>query len=171
MTQGLTNHLDREFDIPEPDGDRPRPVAELNQLLERMHDNALRFITRLSQQPKVIRVRAGEVSIEVEWTTEQTGTPPASAPPPVENVETPGRFLIAPAVGVFYLAPDPSSPPFVREGDSVVVGQQVGIIEAMKLMIPVQAETAGQVAEVLKGNGEPVEFGEQLFRLAPADPS
>jgi acetyl-CoA carboxylase biotin carboxyl carrier protein len=166
----LTNHLDREFGIPEPDDGRPRTVAELGQLLERMHDNALRFITKLSRQPRVVRVRVGEVSIEVEWPQEPAVTSPASAPrEPVENVEVPGRFLTAPTVGVFYRAPEPSAPPFVKEGDTVVVGQQIGIVEAMKLMIPVKADTEGRVTEVLKGNGESVEFGEPLFALAPAD--
>jgi acetyl-CoA carboxylase biotin carboxyl carrier protein len=175
MIQGLTNHLDHEFGITEPDdrnGTSTRQEAELGQLLERMHDNALRFITKLSRPPRVVRIRAGEVSMEVEWAPEQTATGPTAEPPgPVEIVSTPGSFLTAPAVGVFYRAPDPSSPPFVKEGDTVVVGQQIGIVEAMKLMIPVKADIAGHVTEVLKGNGEPVEFAEPLFALTPAEPS
>ena len=75
----------------------------------------------------------------------------------------------APSVGVFYRAPEPGAPPFVGEGDTVRPGQQVAIVEAMKLMLPVEADRAGRVVEVLKRDGEPVEYGEVLFVLAPDD--
>jgi len=75
--------------------------------------------------------------------------------------------ITAPAVGVFYAAPEPGAAPFVRAGDVVIVGQQVAIVETMKLMIPVEADRVGRVAEVLKQNGEAVEYAEPLFTLAP----
>jgi acetyl-CoA carboxylase biotin carboxyl carrier protein len=70
---------------------------------------------------------------------------------------------------MFYRCPEPGADPFVREGDVVTTGQQIAIIEAMKLMLPVEAERAGRIVEVLKGDGEPVEYGEPLFALAEAE--
>lgn len=135
-------------------------------------------------QNVTLRVRAGEVSVEVEWAQEGvahiTAHPPATAPMPVTEAPSPvpsapieesERYLTAPTVGVFYRASEPNAPPFVREGDTVVVGQQVGIVEVMKLMIPIEAHAAGRVVKVLKANGESVEYGERLFALAPADSS
>jgi acetyl-CoA carboxylase biotin carboxyl carrier protein len=70
---------------------------------------------------------------------------------------------------VFYRAPSPGAPAFVNEGDEIGSGQQIAIIEAMKLMLPVEADKAGRVAEVLVEDGEAVEYGTPLFRLAAAD--
>lgn len=98
----------------------------------------------------------------------------ASAEPPVPpRVNGTGkdhelRYVCAPSVGTFYHAPQPGAAPFVTEGALVSPGQQVGIIEAMKLMLPVETEHAGRVAELLVANGTPVEYGEQLVALSPA---
>jgi acetyl-CoA carboxylase biotin carboxyl carrier protein len=70
---------------------------------------------------------------------------------------------------VFYRSPSPGAAAFVKEGDQVVPGQQVAIIEAMKLMLPVEADKPGRVVEVLVKDGASVEFGQPLFRLAPID--
>ncbi len=75
--------------------------------------------------------------------------------------------ICAPTVGVFYRAPEPSAAPFVSPGDTVVSGQQIGIVEAMKLMIPVEADRAGRIREILPENGASVEYGERLFTLLP----
>ncbi|WP_067689460.1 acetyl-CoA carboxylase biotin carboxyl carrier protein [Nocardia jejuensis] len=71
--------------------------------------------------------------------------------------------LAAETVGVFYHASEPGASPFVAEGDPVRAGQQVGIVEAMKLMIPVTATKEGVVAEILVGDGEAVEHGQALI--------
>jgi Biotin carboxyl carrier protein len=72
-------------------------------------------------------------------------------------------------VGVFHRSPEPGAPPFVDVGDTVVPGQQVAIVEAMKLMIPVKADTDGVVEQVLKESGEHVQYGERLFAVVPPD--
>lgn len=75
-------------------------------------------------------------------------------------------IVCSPSVGTFYRAPEPGAPPFVAEGDPVQPGQQIAIVEAMKLMLPVEATRAGRVIRILKSDGEPVEYGEPLLELA-----
>ena len=82
--------------------------------------------------------------------------------------EEPHAFVTAQMVGVFYRSREPGARPFVETGDLVSTGQQVGIIEAMKLMIPVEADASGRVVEVLVEDGTAVEYGDRLFALAPA---
>jgi acetyl-CoA carboxylase biotin carboxyl carrier protein len=74
-------------------------------------------------------------------------------------------YLTAPSVGVFYHSSEPGAAPFVQVGDHVTVGQQVGILEVMKLMIPIEAEIAGRIVEVCQPNATSVEYGERLLGL------
>jgi acetyl-CoA carboxylase biotin carboxyl carrier protein len=71
-------------------------------------------------------------------------------------------------VGTFYRTPAPDQPAFVEVGANVRKGQVLCIVEAMKLMNEIEAEVAGRVAEVLVENGQPVEFGQALFRIEAA---
>jgi acetyl-CoA carboxylase biotin carboxyl carrier protein len=150
-------------------------ARELGELLDRVCDTALRLLADTPRPPRNLRIRAGEVSVDIEWAGEQavvaSGTKSAPAAPvaPATDPEPSGGYLTAQTVGVFYRAPEPGAAPFVSAGDTVVVGQQVGIIEAMKLLIPVESDRAGRIAEVLKENGEPVEYGERLFALSAVD--
>ncbi len=81
-----------------------------------------------------------------------------------------GTFTVgSPSVGVFYRAAEPGKPPFVTEGDVVRAGQQVGIVEAMKLMIPIEADRAGRVVRILAEDTAPIEHDQPLFVLAPVD--
>jgi acetyl-CoA carboxylase biotin carboxyl carrier protein len=73
----------------------------------------------------------------------------------------------SPMVGTFYRAPAPDAPPYVEVGDHVGKGQTLCILEAMKLMNELEAEVAGKVREICIGNGEPVEYGQVLFRIEP----
>lgn len=86
----------------------------------------------------------------------------ADGPPPGS------RDIVAPIVGTFYRAPEPGAEPYVQVGDLIEAGQVVGIVEAMKLMNQVTADTAGRVTAVLARDGEPVQFGQALIRLAIA---
>jgi acetyl-CoA carboxylase biotin carboxyl carrier protein len=94
--------------------------------------------------------------------------PPISlAPPqPVEGAPEPGTFITSPFVGTFYRAASPEASAFVEVGDTVRKGQVVCIVEAMKLMNEIEAEADGKVAEILARNGEHVEYGQSLIRLA-----
>ncbi|MFL5349447.1 MAG: acetyl-CoA carboxylase biotin carboxyl carrier protein [Hyalangium sp.] len=94
--------------------------------------------------------------------------PAASAAAPAKPPEKPGHVISSPFVGTFYRTPAPDQPPFVEVGSVVKKGQVLCIIEAMKLMNEIEAEVAGKVAEILAQNGQPVEFGQPLFRIEPA---
>lgn len=75
------------------------------------------------------------------------------------------RAVRAPIVGTFYRAASPDAPAYVKVGDRVRKGQVVCIIEAMKLMNQIEADVEGVVAEIAIENGQPVQFGQDLFRL------
>src|SRR5262249_6626691 len=75
------------------------------------------------------------------------------------------HYVKAPMVGTFYHAAEPGAQPFVAVGDLVQPGQQVGILESMKLMNPIEADCAGKVAEVLVPNGASVEYDQPLLRI------
>jgi acetyl-CoA carboxylase biotin carboxyl carrier protein len=74
-------------------------------------------------------------------------------------------FIKSPMVGTFYRAPSPESPPFVEVSARVQENTPVCIIEAMKIMNEIQAEVKGTVVEVLVEDGQPVEFGQRLFKV------
>lgn len=73
----------------------------------------------------------------------------------------------APLTGVFYVAPSPTSPPFVNLGEVVHVGQVVALIEAMKVFNEIQSEVAGRVVELVANNGDVVHKGDALLRVEP----
>ncbi len=77
------------------------------------------------------------------------------------------HILKSPIVGTFYEAPSPGSPPFVKAGDQVEVGQVLCIVEAMKLMNEIEADMAGELVKKLVSNGQPVEYGQPLFAIRP----
>lgn len=88
-----------------------------------------------------------------------------SSPPPEEKGEV--ILVRSPVVGTFWTRPAPGEPPFVKVGDVVQPGQVLGIVESMKVMNEVRAERPGVVEEILVEEGEPVEYGQPLFRLRP----
>jgi acetyl-CoA carboxylase biotin carboxyl carrier protein len=81
--------------------------------------------------------------------------------------DKPGQVVTSPFVGTFYRTPAPDQPPFVEVGSVVRKGQVLCIVEAMKLMNEIEAEISGKIAEILAENGQPVEFGQPLFRIEP----
>ena len=87
--------------------------------------------------------------------------PPAVAAAP-DEASHPGAVL-SPMVGVAYLSPEPGTPPFVTVGQSVVAGQTLLLIEAMKTFNQIKAPKAGTVARILVANSTPVEYGEVLL--------
>lgn len=96
-------------------------------------------------------------------------------PQPAEPTRLPARkeeqliTIDSPMVGVFYAAPAPGEPPFVKVGDTVDEHQTVCIVEAMKLMNEVTAKFPCVIERVLVENGEPVEYNQPLFAVRPIE--
>ena len=88
-------------------------------------------------------------------------TAPAAPPPAAAG----SSQIVSPMVGTFYLSPSPDSPPYVSVGQEVTEDTVVCIIEAMKVMNEIKAETRGVIAEVVAENGKPVQYGQPLFRV------
>jgi len=96
-----------------------------------------------------------------------TAAAPASAAPAANTAEpaTTGNDIPAPMVGTFYASPSPDSPAFVSVGDTISVGQTLCIVEAMKVMNEIKSEVAGTITAIVAQDGEPVQFGDCLFRV------
>lgn len=77
------------------------------------------------------------------------------------------HIVKSPIVGTFYESPSPGSGPFVKAGDTVTVGQVLCIVEAMKLMNEIEADASGEIVERLVTNGQPIEYGQELFTIRP----
>jgi acetyl-CoA carboxylase biotin carboxyl carrier protein len=104
---------------------------------------------------------------------ESNSTPPMAVQAPAVTlpgspvlVDEPGiSYIKSPMVGTFYRSPSPESKPFLEVGAKVEETTLICIIEAMKIMNEIQAETKGTVVELLVENGQPVEYGQRLFKL------
>ncbi len=91
---------------------------------------------------------------------------PAAAPSTSASGDEAGfAYVKSPMVGTFYRSPSPENPAFVENGSKVEEKTVVCIIEAMKIMNEIQAEIKGSVVEVLVENGQPVEYGQRLFKV------
>lgn len=101
---------------------------------------------------------------------------PMSAPAPQQNLvpaslglDDPGiAYIKSPMVGTFYRSPSPESKSFADVGTKVTETSPVCIIEAMKIMNEIQAEAKGTIIEVLVENGQPVEYGQKMFKIKQA---
>ena len=95
------------------------------------------------------------------------GAPAAPAPPVAPAPEEVLHTVKSPIVGTFYEAPSPVAPPFVKAGDTVEVGQVLCIVEAMKLLNEIESDVAGEIVKKLAVNGQPIEYGQELFVIRP----
>lgn len=124
-------------------------------------------------QPPYVVVSSPAVGAPVAPAAAPAAVAPPAAAPPAEAAsdsdEDDGLIMVkSPIVGTFYEASAPNAPAFVEIGDTVAKGQVLCIIEAMKLMNEIEAESAGVVAKRFVTNGQPIEYGEALFALKPA---
>ena len=138
----------------------------------------IREVVRIVQESGVgeVTIEESGMRVSVRRTPEQLDPQLAAAVPqldasegePMPVPEADGVVRVeAPMVGVFYRAAQPGAPPFVEEGETVAAGQTLCILEAMKLMNEIKADSAGIVRAIHVGNAEPVEFGQLLFELEP----
>ena len=91
---------------------------------------------------------------------------PAEAATPAETIEEEsGTVISSPLVGTFYISPGPDAPPFVKEGERVASGDTLCIIESMKTMNEIKAESSGVIKKIYIENGQPVEFQSALILI------
>ena len=89
----------------------------------------------------------------------------ADSAPSQDASDQSGNLVTSPLVGTFYAAPSQDLPPYVQVGDKVKKGQVLAIVEAMKLMNEIESDFDGEIAEIYVENGQPVEYGQKLFRI------
>lgn len=118
---------------------------------------------RLSRASTAAPAPAAQPAAVAAAPAPQADAEPATAPEPGPPAQPPGEQVTSPMVGTFYAAPSPTSPAFVKVGDSVNAGDVLCVIEAMKTMNHIESDYAGEVAAILVENAEPVEYGQPLF--------
>ncbi|MEV0161342.1 acetyl-CoA carboxylase biotin carboxyl carrier protein [Nonomuraea fuscirosea] len=137
---------------------------------ENLAHQLVTLLRQLPETPTRIRVQQGSNSLEVEWPDTATG--PARPAPATEALDAPDdgaermECVRAPMIGTFYRAAKPGAPPFVEEGAEVVAGQQVGVIESMKLMTPIETKCSGIVRRILVPDATSVEYDHPLIEIA-----
>lgn len=160
-------------------------LKQIKQIIELMKRSEL---TEFAVEEEGFKLKIRRASNEFPIVTATRGAAPiyaipesaaspnvaASAPGPVNPTasvaavaadEAGITYIKSPMVGTFYRAPTPESKPFLEPGTAVTETTVACIIEAMKIMNEIQAETKGTVIEVLAENGQPVEYGQRLFKI------
>ncbi|MBT7959770.1 MAG: acetyl-CoA carboxylase biotin carboxyl carrier protein [Akkermansiaceae bacterium] len=141
-------------------------LKEIRKIVELMNEHELSYF-HLEEEGVNLKLKKGADIVQVA----QAAMPAAAAPATQATTnETPaaepaGNDITAPMVGTFYASPSPDSPPFVNVGDTINEGQTICIIEAMKVMNEIKAETSGTVSAIVAKDGEPVQFGDALYRV------
>ena len=133
---------------------------EIFDLMDRFQRSSLRSM-KLSCQDFSIELEQGAPAAAAA--APAAAPAPAATAAPAPQPESP--VISAPLVGTYYAASAPDKPPFVNPGDRVKKGQTLCIVEAMKLMNEIVAETDGQIVEICAQNGQVVDFGCPLFRI------
>jgi len=150
-------------------------IRKVKKLIELLEESGLAEL-EITEGEESVRISRQVPGAVMSYAPPPMPTPAAAAAVPAPGQaplvagapEAPaGHKVLSPMVGTYYEAPSPSSPAFVKVGDQVQVGDTLCIIEAMKMMNQIEADVAGRVVAALAKNGEPVEFGQELFVIAP----
>lgn len=150
--------------MPNPKAEAVTPATALvRELAEILNETGLSEIEveRDGQRVRVARALAPAV-VQTIASAPVPAPPPSPAPVVEPEAGRTGETVTSPMVGTVYLQSQPGTPPYVKVGDSVAVGQTLLLIEAMKTMNPISAPKAGTVLELLVVDAQPVEFGEPL---------
>lgn len=154
-----------------PEAENVRAIRQLVRLMKRYDLSAIDFVEGSTQ----IRLRRrGHEVAHAAPAAPAAPAPAAAPPPPTAPAATPapaapaGVTIESPMVGTVYLASGPDVPPYVSVGSRVRGDTVVCMFEAMKVFTEVPAGVEGTITEVLVKNGQPVEYGQALFRVDPA---
>jgi acetyl-CoA carboxylase biotin carboxyl carrier protein len=143
-------------------------LKEIRELIALMRKNELTEFEIETDGFRIKLKKGGEpvyvsAPAQAQYAPPVGGTPPAGGSPAAP--EPKGREITSPMVGTYYSSPTPEASPFVEVGTEVNEETTVCIIEAMKVMNEIKAETRGVIAEVMVENGKPVQYGQALFRI------
>lgn len=142
-------------------------LKKVKELIDVMKENDLVELEVVDGDSKIHLKRPGSaapVVTQIPMSAPTVAPVPASASVPVPENDNLAK-ITSPIVGTFYQAPSPDANPYVKVGDKVDPDTVVGIIEAMKVMNEIKAETTGTIVEVLCKDGQAVEFGQALFKI------
>jgi acetyl-CoA carboxylase biotin carboxyl carrier protein len=152
-------------------------LRKLKKLIDLVQESGIAELEITEGEEKVKIVKGGEATV-TPLAPATPGAPkpaaaaasapatPAHPPAAPEEPVAEGHLLKAPMVGTFYRSASPESKAFVEVGQSIKAGETVCIIEAMKLMNEIEADTTGVIKAILVENGQPVEYGQPLFIIA-----
>ncbi|MBL8825463.1 MAG: acetyl-CoA carboxylase biotin carboxyl carrier protein [Planctomycetaceae bacterium] len=148
-------------------------VKKLRRLIELMNEHDLGEVDLRDGDVRVRLRKKGEVAAVEARPAMAAPAPVAAAPaaPTAAAAAAPKEdnliVIKSPMVGTFFAASSPENPPFAKVGDRIGPESTVCIIEAMKVFNEIPAECSGQIAAVLVKNGDPVEYGQPLFKVDP----
>lgn len=153
-------------------------IDEVLKLIESLRDTDIQEVevAEGDRKIRVVRMTPGTTAAIVPAPTADplasAAAPPAEVAPSdngqADSADSTYVEVTSPMVGTFYRSPEPEADPFVQEQDRISAGQQLCIIEAMKLMNPIQSELNGRVMAILVEDAQPVEYGQPLFLIEPA---
>ena len=115
-----------------------------------------------------INVVDQKLNSDTEILTQDNSTTTPKDTPSANSESANHNQILSPMPGTFYSAPSPEAEPFVKAGDAVKKGQTLCIVEAMKIMNEIEAESNGVISEILIKNGDPVEYNQPLFKINPS---
>lgn len=154
----------KEQDIAEFEMERGDVKVRIKRAIASTAAPETRFVAIPSAAPAVHEIPAATHATTSAATPASAPKEPPSPPPAAED----GLHLVrSPIVGTFYESPSPGAPPFVKPGDTIDLGQVLCIVEAMKLMNEIESDIAGEIVKRLVNNGQPVEYGQELFAIRP----
>jgi len=146
-------------------------AQDIRRLVELVAEHGLAELT-VVENGVTITVKGGvpavaaQVAVAAPLAARSAVDVPHQASPKAQSTPTEPRVsLESPMVGVYYRAPSPEDPPYINIGDTVRVGQVIGLIEAMKVYSEIPAEVSGRVTAVAADNGELVQQGQPLYYL------
>ena len=146
-------------------------IKRIRRLVELMKAHDLNEIDLRDGEQQIRLRREDETVVTQAAPVIPAAAAPAPAAPapaaPAAEAEDEGLFVISPMVGTFFTAASPDTEDFVKVGDHVGPETTVCIVEAMKVFNEIPAEVSGKIVAVLVQNGDPVEFGQKIFKVAP----
>jgi acetyl-CoA carboxylase biotin carboxyl carrier protein len=161
---------------------RDPDLQKINKLIKIMEDNGLAeieikhgddkiLLKRFHPQQPIVSDTAGIVLPSGILRKNSVSVPAEAAQNSTAQIPTAAREDLAqitsPLVGTFYITPSPDAEPYVEVGSHVEPQTVVCIIEAMKVMNEIKAETSGTITEILVTNGQAVEYGQVIFKVKP----